>query len=84
MRVEEKNGRIFIDGIDVLKHIGTIEKENNKSLAKIKKLQKAIATAIEYINKHIKLDLEYPSYMEMRIEEKNELLRILMESEKDD
>lgn len=33
--------------------------------------------AIEYINKHIRIDDEYPAYMELLIEERDELLEIL-------
>lgn len=33
--------------------------------------------AVEYIKEHIRIDDEYPSYMEMLVEEKNELLNIL-------
>ena len=40
-------------------------------------LQHKIDKAIEYINKHMRIDDEYPGYMEMLIEERNELLEIL-------
>jgi hypothetical protein len=40
-------------------------------------LQSKIDKAIEYINKHIRIDDEYPDYMEMLIEERDELLNIL-------
>lgn len=33
--------------------------------------------AIEYINEHIRIDAEYPSYMEMHVEERDNLLNIL-------
>ena len=33
--------------------------------------------AIEYIKEHIRIDDEYPAYMEMLVEEKDELLNIL-------
>ena len=36
-----------------------------------------IDKAIEYIKEHIRIDDEYPAYMEMLVEEKNELLNIL-------
>lgn len=36
-----------------------------------------IDKAIEYINKHIRIDDEYPAYMELLIEERDELLEIL-------
>lgn len=44
---------------------------------KIKELQKTIEDAIKYIGEHIRIDDEYPSYMEMLIEERDELLNIL-------
>lgn len=40
-------------------------------------LQQRIDKAIEYIDKHIRIDDEYPNYMEMLIEEHDELLSIL-------
>lgn len=40
-------------------------------------LQERIDKAIDYINKHMRIDDEYPDYMEMLIEERNELLEIL-------
>ena len=43
----------------------------------INNLQSKIDKAIEYINKHIRIDDEYPDYMEMLIEERDELLNIL-------
>ena len=39
--------------------------------------KKRCELAIEYIEKHIRIDDEYPAYMEMLVEEKNELLNIL-------
>ncbi len=42
-----------------------------------KDLQQRIDKAIEYIEKHIRIDDEYPAYMELLIEERDELLEIL-------
>lgn len=36
-----------------------------------------IEDAIDYINRHIRIDSEYPAYMELTIEERDELLNIL-------
>ena len=41
------------------------------------KLQEKIDKAIEYIKEHIRIDDEYPDYMEMLIKERDELLSIL-------
>ena len=38
--------------------------------------------AIEYIKEHIRIDDEYPAYMEMLVEEKDELLKILQGGDK--
>ena len=40
-------------------------------------LQQRIDKAIDYIDRHIRFDDEYPAYMEMLIEERDELLEIL-------
>ena len=40
--------------------------------------------AVEYIKEHIRIDDEYPSYMEMLVEEKNELLNILNGSDENE
>ena len=40
-----------------------------------------IDKAIEYIKEHIRIDDEYPDYMEMLLEERNELLEILGDKE---
>ena len=50
---------------------------DEKAKDKIKELQNKIDKAIEYINKHIRIDDEYPAYMELLIEERDELLEIL-------
>lgn len=39
--------------------------------------------AVEYIKEHIRIDDEYPAYMEMLVEEKNELLNILTGGDKE-
>jgi hypothetical protein len=44
-------------------------------------LLQRIDKAIEYIKEHIRVDDEYPDYMEMLIEERNELLEILGDKE---
>lgn len=41
------------------------------------KTYKIIDKALEYIKEHIRIDDEYPAYMEMLVEEKDELLKIL-------
>ena len=46
---------------------------------KVNHLQSKIDKSIDYINMHIRIDDEYPAYMEMRIEERDELLNILKE-----
>ena len=45
-----------------------------KEIARLKDIIKEVR---EYIEKHIRIDDEYPDYMEMLLEEYNELLEIL-------
>lgn len=56
---------------------------NTELIDKMKDLQNIIDKAIEYIDKHIRIDDEYPDYMEMLVEEKNELLNILKGEDKE-
>lgn len=55
---------------ELLKRISDLEFE-------VEKQEQRIDKAIEYIQKHIRIDDEYPSYMEMLVEEKDNLLDIL-------
>ena len=52
-----------------------------QQVAIISEQKKMIGKAIEYIKEHIRVDDEYPDYMEMLIEERNELLAILGDKE---
>lgn len=58
-------------------YIDNILLENNRLYKENKELQTRINKAIDYIDRHIKIDDEYPAYMEMLIEERDELLEIL-------
>ena len=53
----------------------------NELKAKVAVLTERLDKAIEYIKEHIRIDDEYPSYMEMLLEERNELLEILGDKE---
>ena len=50
---------------------------NQKQQELILKLQEDKKKAVEYIKEHIRIDDEYPAYMEMLIEERDDLLNIL-------
>ena len=53
----------------------------NQSLIKEKNnLQNRIDRATKFINENMRINFEYPDYVEMLLEEKNELLDILKES----
>ena len=66
------------DRYEVLKEMETI---NNKYLTELFIQQNKINKAIEYIKEHIRIDDEYPDYMEMLIEERDYLLEILGDKE---
>ena len=65
-------------------HIALSDDEDNLLLDYIINLQKEnedyksiLEKAIEYIKEHIRIDDEYPAYMEMLVEERDNLLNIL-------
>ena len=62
--------KVVVSGEIYEEYKGTLQEQINN-------LQSKIDKAIEYINKHIRIDDEYPDYMEMLIEERDELLDIL-------
>ena len=49
----------------------------NNQTKEIERLHSIIKEAREYIKEHIRIDDEYPDYMEMLLEEYKELLEIL-------
>ena len=58
------------DADKLLDYIINIQKENEDYKSRVEK-------AIEYIKEHIRIDDEYPAYMEMLVEERDNLLNIL-------
>ena len=54
-----------------------------KLIKEVLEQQHKIDKAIEYIKEHIRIDDEYPDYMEMLLEERNKLLEILGDKEKE-
>lgn len=68
---------------DPLKAVNKIQ-ENLAEILKLKieknNLQTRIDKAIEFINENMRIDFDYPDYVEMLLEEKNKLLDILKES----
>lgn len=62
---------------NLLQEIEDMQNKNNKLIERNEK-------AIEYIKEHITIDAEYPGYMEMLVEEKDELLNILQGEDKDE
>lgn len=50
IRVEEINGIIYIDGIDIIKKVSELSKENDRLYLENKRQKEVIDKAIEYIN----------------------------------
>lgn len=69
-KLQEENER--------LKEQSYINLERNIEAYKIvEDYEQRIKKAVDYIKEHIRIDDEYPAYMEMLIEEKDNLLNIL-------
>lgn len=73
----------------LLDYITNLQDENKVLLEKYSTIQILYNSsklkndkAIKYIKEHIRIDDEYPAYMEMLVEEKNELLNILQGGDK--
>ncbi len=58
-----------------------LEEHRRLLLELCKDYKQRIDKAIKYIKEHIRIDDEYPDYMEMLLEERNELLEILGDKE---
>ena len=54
-----------------------LDEENQQLKEQLKQKEDIINKAREYIYEHARIDDEYPAYIEMLLEEKNELLEIL-------
>lgn len=58
-----------------------LEEENKSLQSQLKAKEEIIKEAREYIKEHIRIDDEYPAYMEMLITERDELDEILSKGE---
>ena len=58
-----------------------LEEENKSLQSQLKEKEEVIKEAREYIKEHIRIDDEYPDYMEMLITERDELDEILSKGE---
>ena len=58
-----------------------LEQENKSLQSQLKEKEEVIKEAREYIKEHIRIDDEYPAYMEMLITERDELDEILSKGE---
>ena len=58
-----------------------LEEENKSLQSQLKAKEEVIKEAREYIKEHIRIDDEYPDYMEMLITERDELDEILSKGE---
>lgn len=79
IRVEEINGIIYIDGIDIIKKVSELSKENDRLYLENKKQKKVIDKAIEYVENRIVED-DYMLRTDTDMVQK-ELLDILKEAE---
>lgn len=79
-------GLLFID-LSMIKfsrltrYIRLLEEENKSLQSQLKAKEEVIKEAREYIKEHIRIDDEYPAYMEMLITERDELDEILSKGE---
>lgn len=62
-------------------YVYQLETENKQLRKALQEERERNKKAREYIKEHIRIDDEYPDYMEMLIEERNELLEILGDKE---
>ena len=79
IRVEEINGIIYIDGIDIIKKVSELSKENDRLYLENKKQKEVIDNAIEYVENRIVED-DYMLRVDTDMVQK-ELLDILKEVE---
>lgn len=87
IRVEEINGIIYIDGIDIIKKVSELSKENDRLYLENKRQKEVIDKAIEYIsNKKAIINTDVIRIFDLfEIDEQgytNELLDILKEVSK--
>ena len=78
IRVEEIDGVIYIDGIDIIKKLSELSKENDRLYLENKEKNSMIDTAINYIDQVI----GYESEARSLDKELNTLTGILMGKEK--
>ena len=74
----------LMDAVERFDKVPTYQQllEENKSLqSQLKAKEEVIKEAREYIKEHIRIDDEYPAYMEMLITERDELDEILSKGE---
>lgn len=87
IRVEEINGIIYIDGIDIIKKVSELSKENDRLYLENKKQKKVIDKAIKYIDDLRDESAERQGFYncfpdDLYIADINELLDILNEVSK--
>lgn len=76
------NGKFYY-GLDyaITDFMRSLEEENKSLQSQLKAKEEVIKEAREYIKEHIRIDDEYPAYMEMLITERDELDEILSKGE---
>lgn len=79
--IDSPYGYDIDDNIEIFMTIRQMIKYNNLQ-SQLKAKEEIIKEAREYIKEHIRIDDEYPAYMEMLITERDELDEILSKGEK--
>ena len=77
------NGYISIDTLNrYVRYIDElVEYQNIGTIKKLNKQKEVLDKTKEYIKEHIRIDDEYPDYMEMLVDEYHQLLELLEEIE---
>ena len=78
--IDSPYGYDIDDNIEIFMTIRQMIKYNNLQ-SQLKAKEEVIKEAREYIKEHIRIDDEYPAYMEMLITERDELDEILSKGE---
>lgn len=86
IRVEEINGIIYIDGIDIIKKVSELSKENDRLYLENKKQKEVFSRAVKYIDDLRDESAERQEFYncfpdDLYIPDINELLDILKEAE---
>ena len=71
----------IIENLTTMTVCGDKKQIKNTAQYKLEQLENIRKEAIEYVKEHARIDDEYPAYIEMLLEEKQDLLNILNKGE---